>query len=699
MAAPEPMVLVCSSCRRDHLVTDFDPAKSYTCTDCAATLTTRTVMEAGTSVPTVEEPLPDEVVEARKDPQKVWREFVLVRELGRGGAGVVFKAWDTELGRWVALKTLHPNAASVEDLARFRREGKMAARIDHPNIAPIYDFGEANGIHFIAMKFVDGSTLEKAGLTDVTTAVKVIREACRGVAHAHRNGIIHRDLKPQNIMIDRQGGVFVLDFGLAKPLDPQSPTLTATQGYMGTPAFMSPEQARGLLKETDKRTDVYSMGATLWSVLAGRHPHTGQSAADIMVRVASEPTPSIRSIRKDVPSALDAILLKAMAKERDDRHPSCTELGDALEEFLKNPKGTKPRSRAWLAASVLLFAGLAVAAFVHWRPDRRWARPPGPGPAPSGPGPAETPKTDGPPGFDPGRVRELRSVQIPGHEIRCAAFSPDGRLLATAGKDRQIRMWDGGNGSEVRTLTGHAGTVWSVAFSPDGRTLASVGEDNAVRLWNVGDGSEIRCWFGHARSNFGTMSVAFHPEGKLLATGGDDGTVRLWKVDDRSEAATLRGHGLGVTAVAFRPDGKELASGSNDMTVRLWDAEAGTEKAALQGHTGGVWCIAYDPAGKMLASCGVDATIRVWSPSSAKEIRTLAGHTEMVRRVAFHPRAQVLVSAGDDTTVRLWDLAAGKEVRVLAGHVNPVWALAVASDGSAFVTGAANATLRWWGDR
>jgi len=623
-------------------------------------------------------------VEARKKPANRIGTYTLVRELGRGGTGVVHRAWDEELGRWVAIKMLLPHSSAPEDLERFRREGKTAARLEHPNILPIYDVETIGGTHYIVTKFVDGRTLDTAGLKEVRDVVRVLREACRGVAHAHRSGVVHRDLKPQNIMIDRDGRVVVLDFGLAKTLEAKGPSLTATQGLMGTPAFMSPEQARGMATEIDMRTDVYSMTATLWFALSGLFPHRGESPQDIMVKIATEPTPSVRQVRPDVPERLDSLLLKGMAKKREDRYADCEELGEALEQFLRDP-GFARKSRAWVLPLLLLLLGGGIAFGVfRWWPRRA----PDPGPTPAG-------KAD----FDPRRFGEVRSREAHESWVRCLAFSPDGARAASGGKDGAIKIWDGESGAPVSALSGHGGMVMSLAFSPDGKRIASSGEDNAVKIWKVPERKEERTLRGHGRSLLGVMAVAFAPDGARLASGGYDGTIRIWKTDTGEELLVLRGHGKGVVSLGFSPDGSKLASSSDDTTVRIWDLAAGGEPLLLLGHTGWIWCVSFDRDGRTLASGGDDRAVKIWNPTTGKEIRALHAHTDSVKQLSFHPTQPWLASAGDDASVRIWDLSTGKEVRTLTGHADQVWALAWQPNGRGLLSGSADRTMRWWGEK
>ena len=302
--------------------------------------------------------------------------YEILNELGRGGMGIVYRAWDPQLGREVALKLLLERADNSADAReRFLREAQLASRLSHPNIVAVHDTGEWMGQTYLAMQLVVGTTIEKAGL-GLRAQLGALRDAARALDYAHREGIVHRDVKPANLMVDADGRVYVTDFGLARRTDVSS-RMTVTGVMMGTPSFMPPEQALG--KPADARSDVYALGATMYDLMSGRPPFTGTDALKVMKQVSEDDPPPPRQHRPDLPSAVEKIILKAMEKDPAHRYPTAGELADDIQRYLDGePITARPaplRFRTsrlvsrhrWpvVVAAILVFGALA-----HWLGDR-----------------------------------------------------------------------------------------------------------------------------------------------------------------------------------------------------------------------------------------------------------------------------------------------------------------------------------------
>jgi tetratricopeptide (TPR) repeat protein len=301
--------------------------------------------------------------------------YTLVELLGRGGMGEVWKAWEKGLRRHVAIKFLR--GSDAEDLKRFEREAQMVARLNHPNIAPVYEVGAHQEQHYLAMQLIEGVTLDRAKLSH-RALLEAIRDAASALDHAHRQGVVHRDVKPGNLMWDTQQ-VWLMDFGLARQARVES-SVSHSGAILGTPQYMSPEQARGESTGIDGRSDVYSLGATLYALLVGRPPfdlQPGQDLVSVLLRVAQEDPPPLRKIDPSIPWELETIVIRAMEKSPDRRYPSAGALAEDLQRFLDGEaiRATRPKltyrmrkkisKHRWVAAMAavtgLVLAGGAVA--------------------------------------------------------------------------------------------------------------------------------------------------------------------------------------------------------------------------------------------------------------------------------------------------------------------------------------------------
>src|SRR3990172_103084 len=268
-------------------------------------------------------------------------QYRIIEQLGQGGMATVFKAYHPALDRYVALKVMHP--AFMQDpqfLRRFEREAKVVAMLDHPNIVPVYDFANHLNQPFLVMKFVEGETLKAAldrGWPEMDRILEIVRAIGNALSYAHDQGVLHRDIKPSNILLTESGGVFLTDFGLARMAEAGQSTLSGDQ-LLGTPHYISPEQARGE-QNLDAGTDIYSLGIVLYQLCLGRVPFNSDTPFSIIHDHIYTPLPLPRSINAKIPEGLEKVLLKALAKDRQDRFKN---VADTVQAFERAVQGISP---------------------------------------------------------------------------------------------------------------------------------------------------------------------------------------------------------------------------------------------------------------------------------------------------------------------------------------------------------------------
>ena len=279
------------------------------------------------------------------DPQKIGK-YTVLSQIGKGGMGVVYKAFDPTIGRTLAIKTIRfdedgAEMTREEAQVRFLREAQSIGSLSHPNIVTVYEVGEDQGISFIAMEYVEGSSLEdllkKGKKFSPNEAIRLVMQLADALGHAHRRDIVHRDVKPGNILIDQEGRARLVDFGIARI---STSTITKSNAIMGTPYYMSPEQVTGKL--VDCRADIFSVGAILYELLTSEKAFQGDQLSTIVYKIVNEEPPPLRSYVKDLPAGLDAIVHKALAKNPDERYQTCGDLNGDLTDYLRGAAPAPP---------------------------------------------------------------------------------------------------------------------------------------------------------------------------------------------------------------------------------------------------------------------------------------------------------------------------------------------------------------------
>jgi WD40 repeat protein len=651
--------------------------------------------------------------------------FEILRELGRGGMGVVYQARHIKLNRVVALKmVLAGGHAGEADLARFKAEAEAVARLQHPNIVQIFEVGECGGLPFLALEFCGGGNLD-AKLTGTPLppkeAASLVETLGRAVQAAHEKGVVHRDLKPANVLLAEDGTPKITDFGLAKRLDGEAGQ-TQTGAIIGTPSYMAPEQAAGKTREIGPACDVYALGAILYECLTGRPPFKAATALETLEQVLTDEPAPPRRLQSGTPRDLQTVCLKCLEKQPGRRYATARELAEDLRRFLAGePVRAQPPSMGYVlgkwalryraplavAAGMLLLLAVAVtAAFVQVMGARDEAVRKG----------TDLEKKKGElqdalqqkQGALDGLKRQL-SVSA-----RIAASRSDAEY--SGGNPRDSLNWmlqayelapreDSARASYVRLIEARGrglpertfwcdGALRAASFSPDGRTVVTASKDGTARLWDVATGTELR------RLTHGNevTAASFSPDGRTVVTASGDKTARLWDAATGEELQRLSHDGW-VLAASFSPDGRTVVTASGDKTARLWDAATGKELQRL-AHGNGVRAASFSPDGRSIVTGSDDWSARVWDAAAGKELQRLRhGNGVSVVGASFSPDGRTVVTASQDGNARLWDAESGKQLHNLPDmNIGPI-ADAVASfspDGRMLVTASRQSSAHLW---
>ncbi len=686
--------------------------------------------------------------------------------IGAGGMGEVWQAWDKNLAREVAIKILPAEfAADPERIARFQQEARAVSALHHPNIITIHEVGQVTKpdgeLYFIVTEFIAGQTLrdyllgthassmQHAGSVRTQGSwredVRIATQIASALSAAHTADLIHRDIKPENIMVQANGQVKVLDFGIAKLTglrndetptlshsaspNPQSenphsaipnPQLTAPGARLGTIRYMSPEQTHG--EVLDARTDIFSLGTVLYEMLAGQRPY-GNVPDDEMMRQlmdASEIGP-VSKLLPDIPAALDRIVTQALRKNRDERYASASDMLSDLQQLRINreEKGLR-RLRTQSANQVLT-------QFVVRYDEDKTTRIP----------------LDGL--WTIGRFADLPRGKLERELLRQSRWNVLWRLgglaLGIAVVTMLMAAWASVNEvwEEKVLRDGHTAAVRRTVFSPDGRLLVSVGEDKQVIVWDFAKRERLATFNDHTDW---VAAVAYSPDGKWFATASYDQTVIVWDAIKLQKEAVLRGHQNKVVSVAFSPDGKTLVSSASqpdppDSATILWRtgswemfaqipvtyAEAnsplfipGSSRMIFHRDpkptTANTWDVATgQPLGNQF-DLGWESNNAVLSPDGAllvgvtgpgevifvdfKRRRLLdrfIAHQDNGRAVALSPDGRLAATGAEN--IILWDVVTRRKITTI-DYPSIVWSAAFSPDGHWLVTTHGDGGIHVW---
>jgi eukaryotic-like serine/threonine-protein kinase len=651
--------------------------------------------------------------------------YEILSEIHRGGQGVVYLAIQHSTKRKVALKVIleGPFLGSAEK-RRFEREIEVIGSLQHPGIVPIFDSGIAHHQYYYAMEYIRGQTLNKS-VSDrklsLEQTLKLFATICEAVGYAHQKGIIHRDLKPSNILVDDLGVPRVLDFGLAKKegshfeTNGQPVLVSATGQIMGTLAYMSPEQTKGIPHLVDIRSDVYSLGVILYELLTGEMPYDLHHSMQENLSTIQHAEPrQFRSNGQRINIDLRTIILKAMSKESSRRYATAGTLGEEVARYLGGQPIEARRDNALyvlrrtmrrhfvVATAVFTFlALLAVFSVVSWTlyvDARRSQR----GEELT----AEKYKVErdrassnarklmqtlyftemnlaaqrmqGPGGV--GKVREILARWHPdraGLDLRGWEWY---RLLAFSRRERFV-------------FNGHSESVWGVDWRPDGSRAASVSVDGTMRIWDLATGRQA-----DTIESVSLRSIDWSPDGKQIATSGFGGSVYLWDAESRQQVIQLRGHteGVPVTCVRWSLDGSRLVSSSRNGELIVWDASSGKILNQMDTRSNRLVTVCWNPAGDRVATT-LNGRLCVLDPITEDRVWITRQELGAIESIAWSPDAKRIAASGKDTQISIFDSTKGKLLRVLdSKSAGTIWAVCWSPDSTRLAAACGDCVVRVW---
>jgi WD40 repeat protein/serine/threonine protein kinase len=707
------------------------------------------------------------VLPVEEGPGTLIGRYKILEQIGEGGFGVVYVAEQREpVKRRVALKVIKLGMDTKQVVARFEAERQALALMDHPNIAKVLDAGATDtGRPFFVMELVKGIPITKyCDQEKLATRERLdlFIKVCHAIQHAHQKGIIHRDIKPSNILVTLHDGLpvpKVIDFGIAKATQQElteKTVYTQFQQFIGTPAYMSPEQAEMSGLDIDTRSDIYSLGVLLYELLTGSTPFETkellQSGVDEMRKIIRErepvrpstrlrqtasralPSSPLSTLRSALSSDLDWIVMKCLEKDRTRRYETANGVALDIERHLKNepvvarPPSVSYRLQKSFRRNKLVFtaAGLVGLALVlgvmvsSWEAFRATKA-----------GQRETTarlRAD-----EAARVadsekeraeKEAQKAKASELVARQEAYASDMNLACQAQQENNLGLalellnkhrpapqevdlrgwewrylWGLCQSDALYTLGQHSDGalgVRGVAISPDDKLLATIAAwDGAVNIWDL----DSRRLLETPEANEASESVAFSPDGKMLAFATRNHGVKLWDVQGHRELTRFpreTGGRYEAPALGFSPNGRQLAISALDGPVVLWDLATQAPGLTLKGHSSPSQCLVFTPDGQTLVSGSWDRTIRVWSLTNGQQIAVFTNLTGYAHCLAVSRDGKTLASGGSDTTVRIWDLAQQRQVAVLTNHTFWVSGVAFLPDEKTLASVSADCSIKLW---
>lgn len=656
--------------------------------------------------------------------------YRIMRLLGEGGFAEVYLGEHLHLGTQAAIKVLHTQLTS-DDVEQFRSEARTIARLEHPNIIRVLDFGIEGKTPYLVMSYASNGTLRqyhgKGVSLPLATVVSYVRQVADALQYAHDQKVIHRDVKPENMLLGRRHEVLLSDFGIA--LVTQSSRYQGTHDIVGTVAYMAPEQIQGKPRPA---SDQYSLAVVVYEWLAGERPFQG-SFTEVAVQHTIAAPPPLHQKLPTIPRDVELVVLTALAKAPEQRFANIQAFANALEQV------SSPTQRSSFAASLQRTESLS-----EPQPQAQSFAPlvlPDQGPEntilATPPTPQlhynsepdlrsaveQTARSESP---TPSRGYSRRAVlvgvvglaAVAGSGLTWLALSqkigiapahnptatPTTARIATRSTTSTSPTQTTASttpttplshiGIPISIYRGHTGTVYGVSWaSLDGQRIASAGLDTSVQEWNANPPNNQYFTYHHSKS---VNDVKASKDKQFIASAGDDNVVQVRDAGGNL-LLTYMGHTQPVYTVEWAPDNSSrIVTASADKSVQIWNATSGMTLLSLLGHSNTVWAAGWSPDGKYIVSASADGTAIVWDATSGTRVSTYTGHTATVRTVSWSPDKQSIATGSEDKTVQIWNALTGTRLLTYNGHNNFLRTVAWSHDGSRIVSGGRDKTAQIW---
>ncbi|MBL9136263.1 MAG: protein kinase [Verrucomicrobiales bacterium] len=672
--------------------------------------------------------------------------YELLEELARGGMGVIYRARQPRLNRIVAVKVLAAGQfASAEFFERFRTETETAASLSHPNIVPIYEVGECEGQPFFSMRFVEGGTLAEPRSQVGTRlsereAATLLAKLSRAVHFAHQHGVLHRDIKPGNVLLDLEGEPHLSDFGLAKLIEKES-SLTHTLALLGTPSYMSPEQARGEAKHLTTAVDVYGLGAVFYQMLTGRPPFEGQTTVDTVRQVLEREPRRPSTLRRGIDRDLETICLKCLEKNPAQRYGSAEALADELGRWLRK-EPIQARRSTWLERilkwiqrnpkiatlaillHLVLAAGLAGIILMSVRLSA----------ANRDKDKANVQIAKNLREFEWQRIDELVSTSkrgvalanlsdflrqdpsnraaatrlvsmlsrcrfvLPtiaplrhGAPVNSLSLSSDEQRALTSSVDGECHLWDLADGKKLATLP-HRVKVNEVVLVAEDRMALSTCQDGSFWLWDL---SQEQVLFEFPKAPNVKIGAVVSRDGRRAALIDSESSMQVWDLPTQQRVGPSLTMPSGVLRAMFGRDADTLAISSADGTIRIWRLRGAVPMVSEFKVSGEPTCLEFSLDGGVLA-VSRQGSVTLWNAEEDRMMREFEAYDRQILMMEFSQDGRRLVTTAFDRPLKIWDIALGQMMGQPIEAEGPFSYFQLSPDGAHVATRSHNGVARIW---